>query len=235
MADTDTSTEETDTDSADTDVGSETDTDDVTDQQPDPAEAVGKAAAKARRQASSATRKEIAEKLGVSIDEAAAIIAAAREKEDAEKSEAQRAKEAADKAAADAVIAIGQARSSQLKAELKAALLSPGADPDTEPACPADRLNTVISMALPLALAAETDDTDEAVATAVAALRESDPWMFVDASGSANGTHPTAPGPGRKIGEKSTPKSGVDAVAAKIAAMREGQGETTRLGLRPRR
>jgi hypothetical protein len=182
-----------------------------------------KAAAKARRQSASVTKKEIAETLGMSVEDAAAIIKAKQDADDKEKSDAQKATEAAQAASVEAAEMIAKAHETETRASLKIALLSPGVDPEKEPACPLDRVDDVIGMALPLALA--SDDEDDPIAAAIVKLRESSSWVFQSsAEPSTEGKPPPSPpGPGRKLGERTPVSKSDDDVKSKVDKWRERQ------------
>jgi hypothetical protein len=149
-------------------------------------------AAEAKRKATS----DLAEQLGVSVDEAKKIIAASKSAEDAQKTEAQRAKEAADAAKLEADAAKAEAAAERMAARIERALLKNHVRDD----CLDD------SLAL---LKVDADASPEEITAAVAAFAERRPEFFGTAD---EGESKRTPAPGDPKG-KPTPKKAEDAWA----------------------
>lgn len=147
------------------------------------------------------TRQALADELGLSLDDVKRLIESQKAQDEAQKTEAQRAKDAADKARADADAATARARQSELKAELKTALLGGS---DDEPPIRRDRIDRALQMLLPTLNGATGDDLSDAIADAVKGLRDELPEFFGAAGNGSggSGTGTGTPGPGRKISER---------------------------------
>jgi hypothetical protein len=118
-------------------------------------------AAEAKRKASS----DLADQLGVSVDEAKKIIAASKASEDAQKTEAQKAKEAADAARLEADADKAEAAAERMAARIERALLKSHVRDD----CLDD------SLAL---LKVDADASPEEITAAVTAFAERRPEFF---------------------------------------------------------
>lgn len=126
---------------------------------------VDKLVGKAKGTTKTAAKRDIAEALGMSVEDAAAILKERAEAQEAEMSDAEKLKAEADKLAREAAAAKAEARTAQLDAMARSALLSGDAPLQS------DRME----LALPLVLKemdADTDDDAEALAEAVEWLRE---------------------------------------------------------------
>ena len=95
-------------------------------------EDVNRIATREKNQGRQAATQELAEELGVSLDEAKSIIQEARKKEESEKSEAQKAKDAADREKQEAETAKAEAARERYEARVERALLRAGIDGDDE-------------------------------------------------------------------------------------------------------
>jgi hypothetical protein len=149
-------------------------------------------AAEAKRKATS----DLAEQLGVSVDEAKKIIAASKASEEAQKTEAQRAKEAADQAKAEADEAKAEAARERQAARIERALIKDHIRDD----CLED------SLAL---LNVAPEATPEELTAAIEAFKERRPEFFEATD--EGGTNRRTP-PGDPKG-KPTPKKPEDAWA----------------------
>lgn len=147
-------------------------------------------AAEAKRKATS----DLAEQLGVSVDEAKKIIAASKASEEAQKTEAQRAKEEADAAKQQADAEKAEAAAERMAARIERALLKNHVRDD----CLDD------SLAL---LKVDADASPEEITAAVTAFAERRPEFF-----GAEGEPKRTPPPGDPKG-KPAPKKAEDAYA----------------------
>lgn len=95
-------------------------------------EDVNRIAAREKNQGRQAATQELADDLGVSLDEAKSIIQEAQQKQEAEKSEAQKAKDAADREKQDAATEKAEAARERYEARVERALLRAGIDGDDE-------------------------------------------------------------------------------------------------------
>lgn len=148
-------------------------------------------AAEAKRKATS----DLAESLGVSVDEAKKIIAASKASEDAQKTEAQKAKEAADAARAEADTEKASAAAERMAARIERELFKNHVKDD----CLGD------SLAL---LKVDADASPEEIIAAVKTFSERRPEFF----GAEEGEGKRTPPPGDPKG-KPTPKKTEDAFA----------------------
>jgi hypothetical protein len=149
-------------------------------------------AAEAKRKATS----DLAEQLGVSVEEAKTIIAASRASEDAQKTEAQKAKDAADAAKLEADAAKVEATAERMAAKIERALIRNHVRDD----CLDDSLSL---------LKVDAEATPEEITAAITAFAERRPEFF-DAEGEGGGKR--TPPPGDPKG-KPTPKKAEDAYA----------------------
>lgn len=159
-----------------------------------------------------ATERQVAESLGVSIDEAKRIIAEAKEQEDAQKTEAQRAREAADAEKAAAAEEKKTAASDRHAAKVERALLRAGVtDEDDEKL---DKRLTRLSRLIDVEVGAD----EAAIKAAVDALKVEEPALFGTPAGEGGGDNgepkgvkpPKAPGSDPK-GSPPPPKQSEDA------------------------
>lgn len=161
-------------------------------------------AAEAKRKATS----DLAEQLGVSVDEAKKIIAAHQSAEDAQKTEAQRAKEAADQAKAEADAAKAEAAAERQAARVERALIKDHVRDD----CLEDSLSL---------LKVAPEATPEELTAAIEAFKERRPEFF-----DANGEDPKrTPPPGDPKG-KPAPKKAEDAWARGEERAKRSAGST---------
>jgi hypothetical protein len=143
-------------------------------------------ASEARRKATS----DLAEQLGVSLDEAKKIIAASKSAEDAQKTEAQRAKEAADQAKAEADQAKAEAALERQAARIERALIKDHVRDD----CLED------SLAL---MKVDAEATPEELTAAVQAFKERRPEFFeAEGGGDPKRTPPPGDPKGKPTGKK---------------------------------
>jgi colicin import membrane protein len=149
-------------------------------------------AAEARRKATA----DLAEQLGVSVEEAKKIIAASKSAEESQKTEAQRAKEAADQAKREAEEAKAEAARERQAAQVERALIKSRVRDD----CLED------SLAL---LKVDAEASPEEITAAVEAFTQRRPEFFDTDSG--DGSRRTPP-PGDPKG-KPAPKKAEDAFA----------------------
>lgn len=135
---------------------------------------------KGERKARQAAQEEIAAKLGMTLDEAAAIVQAQRDADEKSKSEAQRAAEAAAKAKADAEADRLAAKNELHAARVTRALTEAGV-PDT----------ALAAITLPGVTA---DSTPEEIAAAVVKLKTDVPSLFTGQSQATPIADPLRPG-----------------------------------------
>jgi hypothetical protein len=128
---------------------------------------VGGRTAAARREA----ERQVADKLGVSIDEAGDLLKQAKAQADKDKTEAEKAREAADKAAKDADTVKSESASTVHRLLVKDALR----DAD----CPKDKLERATKL---VALDVEVGAGEDEIATAVKTLTKDFPELFAAAS-----------------------------------------------------
>lgn len=112
-------------------------------------EQVNSIVAQRTAEAKQAAQRELAEALGVSVEEAKKIIEAQRQADDAQKSEAQKAKEQADRAKAEAEQLKAQALAESRKAQATLALAAAGVRADRYEAATAVLLGRLASDASP--------------------------------------------------------------------------------------
>ncbi len=158
---------------------------------------VDEIAAAARNQGSSAATKAALEALGVeSVEEAAAIIKAAKDAELAAMSEAEQAKAKAEADQAAAAKLIADAAATKLDFELRSALL---VGTEELPGCDQQYLDQAVTLGLGIAAA----DPENGVTAAVKHLRETVPVFFGASSETTTGGVP--PAAGRPPGERGKP------------------------------
>lgn len=133
-------------------------------------EDVNAAAGAARKEGREAAAKSLADELGVPLDEAKALIKAAREKEDSEKSEAQKAREAADKERAEAEEAKAGAAKKEHELNIREALRDAGVAKE--------RIAKVATL-----VEVELGADEAAIKTAVEATKKEFPELFGGTSG----------------------------------------------------
>lgn len=177
--------------------------------------AAGARAAEAKRKA----EKDIADALGVSVEEAKQIIADRRTADDQDKSDAQKAKDAADRAKAEADTAKADAQRERMSARIERALMREKVRDD--------RLDSSIKL-----LEVAPDATDEEVTAAVVAFKESTPEFFGEAdpdNGGKGGGGNLPPGDPKG---KPVPKKSEDAYARGLerAKAKAGSGTYPALG-----
>jgi colicin import membrane protein len=153
-----------------------------------PQEQISSIAAREKDEGRRAAEKAIAEKLGVTVDEAAQIIADAKARDEAQLSEAQKAQKRAEAEAAKAANAIAKASELELQLKVKLALISEGV--------PAERLDAVSRL-----VDATTDADEKAIAGAVSAAKQANPWAFEESAAAGDG------GEGEKPPAKKPPAS----------------------------
>ena len=166
-----------------------------------------------------ATKKAIADQLGVTLDEAAAIIKAAKDRDEAEKSEAQKARDAADKEKGEAESAKSAAAAAKHELDVIRALARAGvpivaidektglASSDAEAQKKVDaKLATMAKL-----VEAEVGADAATIDTAVTALKDTMPELFAGAA-------PAAPKP--KVPGK-TPATDPKVPAAKATELNE--------------
>lgn len=143
-------------------------------------------AAEAKRKATA----DLADQLGVSVDEAKKIIAASKSAEDAQKTEAQRAKEAADQAKLEADAAKAEAAKERQAARIERALIKDHVRDE----CLED------SLAL---MKVDADATPEELTAAVEAFKERRPEFFeTEGGGDSKRTPPPGDPKGKPAGKK---------------------------------
>jgi hypothetical protein len=146
----------------------------------------------ASAQAAEAKRKataDLAEQLGVTVDEAKKIIAAHQSAEESQKTEAQRAKEAADAAKAEADEAKAEAARERQAAKIERALIKDHIRDD----CLED------SLAL---LKVDADASPEEFTAAIAAFKERRPEFFEATGEESKRTPPPGDPKGKPAGKK---------------------------------
>lgn len=111
------------------------------------------------------TENEIADKLGMSPEDAAALIAKHKAEQEKEKSEAERAREAAEKEKAEAEVAKRAALADRASMRRQKFLVKAGVDPEK-----AERYAVLVD--------ADLDADDDAVSVAVDALKKDSPELF---------------------------------------------------------
>lgn len=150
-----------------------------------------------------AAEEAIAKQLGVSIEDAKKLIADAKKREDAEKSEAQKAREAADAEKAEAERNKSEAARERHATRVERALLR-ALPKDLDD----DKLDARVSKLTRL-IDVEVGADDAAIKAAVEELRKEWPELF-PTNGSGNGGK-NPPPPGDPKGKPPTPKVGNDA------------------------
>lgn len=196
--------------------GNTDDTKDVDDGKTFTQAEIDKLLGKTRSQAASASKKAISEELGMSVDDAKALIAKAAEAEKAQMTEAERMQTEAAEAKAAAEQATAEAKRATVEAQLRSALLT--AVDEDNPGIRPDKVDVGVTLGLPQALG----EGDDAIAEAVASVREVLPELFTAGpGGSANTGTPGAPG--KKGGEQSN-KAGTTDAAKKAQEMMEKHG-----------
>jgi hypothetical protein len=143
---------------------------------------VGREKAEAKRTA----EKQFAETLGVTVDEAKAIIAAKNTADDAAKSEAQRALDAATATQAEAVQAKADAVRERFEAKVERALVNAGVGSGIEDPAKAAAAVTRATRMVTL----DTDSDDAAIAAEIEALKADVPGLFTTPT-AAGGTPPS--------------------------------------------
>ncbi len=143
------------------------------------------------------------EELGLaSVDELKSVVTAKREADQAQMSEAERKIAEAEARAAEAAQAVAAAQAERARFELSQALLSPGGDPEAEPALNPARLDAAMAIALPALQASEEDDPAARMAAAVAHTRAMLPELFgAPAGGTTPPPTPPPTAPGRPVGQ----------------------------------
>jgi 8-oxo-dGTP pyrophosphatase MutT (NUDIX family) len=160
-------------------------------------------AAREKQQGKEAAQRELAEQLGVPLDEAKAIIQAARDAEAAKQTEAEKARAAADKERTDAAAEKQTAKQEVHTARLERAFLKQGVDLDELGEDKTKRLLGLVTV--------ETGASYEDVLADVAQIKRDFPGLFGDADG-AKGRR-KAPG-GDPAGNPPKPTGGEDKFAA---------------------
>lgn len=136
---------------------------------------VSNIAAREKAQGRQAAENQLAEDLGVPIEEAREIIEQHRQREEAEKTEAQKAREAADREKAEAEQAKAEAARERHDAKVERALLKAGVNPD------------ILERATP-SLNLEVGADDAAIKAEIDALKKDVPSFF----GTGNGKPPSS-------------------------------------------
>jgi hypothetical protein len=154
-----------------------------------------------KKAGAAAAKKQLAEELGVSLDEAAKIIKAHNDRTEAEKTELQRQADA---------LAAAEATQTQLKAELETerlrnrlqtALVAPVVDAEgnvSAAGCDPSAVGPILDLAVTHALQAPDGEADP-VSWAIGQLRASLPQLFTGSVG-ANGAGQQTPPPGAPSG-----------------------------------
>lgn len=158
-------------------------------------------------------------------EEVTAILQAHDEQLEAQKTEHEKAIEAANKARAEAEAVKAEADRARLEALLSMELTAPGVAEDGEPLSPVQReyLDTVLALALPIALGSDAEDP---VSAAVAAVRKSAAPMFAPVETPpptpGPGTNRPAPTPNRTHGETTRPPK--DRAASAVERYKRAKG-----------
>ena len=143
-----------------------------------------RAASARANEAKRKAERDLADSLGVSIEEAKRILKEHADKADLEKSEAQRSKEAADKAKAEADQAKADAAKERMSAKVERALIRSHVRDDR-----VDQSLLLVTVA--------PDATDEEIAAAVATFKGTTPEFFSEdegGNGGGTGGKPAVPG-----------------------------------------
>lgn len=163
--------------------------------------------AREKNQGRQAAQQELSEQLGVSIEEAKSILTAAREREDAEKSEAQRAKDEADREKAQATQDREAAARERYETKVEKALIRAGVSPDDS-----DRLADLARL-----VSAPQDADLDAIAEDVKTVKERYPELF-----GANGSGDPKPPPSSDPKGKQPARRGSEDAMARGAERAKG-------------
>lgn len=159
---------------------------------------------KSARQAAAKARRDLAEQLGVSLEDAAKIIRDHREAEEQTKDEITKAREAAAAATTQAAALEQDLKRERLSRQVGAALLKRDGD---KPGCDPEVVDTITDLAVSFAIDAP-DGEDDPVAWAVSQARTRIPHVFTSAGGSgaddddSSGDNGRLPGGGRPQGQR---------------------------------
>lgn len=171
--------------------------------------------------AEESVHKALAEKWGVSMDEADQLIAAAKAKAEGEKTEAQKAKDAADKAAAEAATTAAAAAKELHDTKVERALIRAGvpitADKPENQAALDKKLAKIVGL-VDVDLGAD----DAAIAAAVTELHTAMPELFAGPAPAGNAP-PKPPSTDPKVAPK-TPKTPEDAFSRGAERARQNGG-----------
>lgn len=185
---------------------------------------------KAKGAAKSATKREVAELLGMSLEEAQKLLTEQAETKKASMDEAERAKLEAEEIRQKAETAMAEAARATTEANVRSALLS------GETPIRGDRLDLAVTLALPVA---SSDDHEDPIAAAVAFVTESSPEWFGtgseeddDTDDKSTGTgSKTPPAPARKNGERN--KRNPDAAARAKDMFERNRSNSSRSPMSP--
>lgn len=173
---------------------------------------------KTRSEAKRAAQKEIADELGISVEEAKALLTKQREADEAQMTEAEKIRAEAEKMKTDAEATVARAWATQVEAEVTKAMLTPGEKDDDHPVR-ADRLALATRLALPEMRDATPETLDEAAVSAVALVRSSSPEWFTVTDNDSGGKTKTPDTPGRPHGQrKGQPDTSAKAKAEALMA-----------------
>lgn len=148
-------------------------------------EELDRIATREKQRGEQAAQRQVAEDLGVSLDEAKRIITEHRTREESEKSEAQKARDQAEKEKADAEKAKADAARERYDTRVERALLRAGV-PDDEGKL--DRVKRMVT--------AEVDADQDAISADVAQLKEDFPQLFAQQQSNGGGRAPSGDPPG---------------------------------------
>ena len=165
-------------------------------------------AAKEAKTAAAAERRKLAEELGMSAEEATAILVAHAAREEAAKDDVTKATEATAQAQAETAAALAQAADAQIRAELLEGMLSVGDDVNPLAPLNLNRKTVALALAAPVALA-HVGSRDEAVQAGIDHVRAEAPEFFQDAQvdgGDGGVRRVTTPTGGRTGGERTQSK-----------------------------
>lgn len=169
--------------------------------------------AREKESASSKAVKDLAEQLGVTIDEAKEIVKSHKDKTDAEKSDAQKAREAADKEKAEAVEAKAAAALETHTTRADRALVTAGI---AFPKDATDDQKDATLLRVRGMLTVKPGATAAEIAADVKSLKEGFPGLFAPGGtgkGSPNSDPKTPPGGGTSSGDKTGMQIGAERAA----------------------
>jgi hypothetical protein len=174
-----------------------------------------------KNQGRQAAQQELADQLGVPLEEAKSILTAARERSDAEKTEAQRAKEAADAEKAQAAQDREAAARERYETRVERALIRAGVSPDDSSRL-ADLARLVTS---------PRDADLDAISEDVKTVKERYPELFGETSGGPKPLPSSDPkgGPPRRRGTEDAMARGAE--RAKRHGRRGVQYDPVKTGL----